>query len=488
MPIDRQRPVPLYFQLKTLLLEEMTSGRYAPGDRLPTEQELCQRFAVSRTPVTRALSELAEEGVVLRHRGRGTFVNPLWAPRRHHRHGVRIVVHEEGPWEGIVRDAAPAGLSASVTAVPRADLHRVLTTAVAEGRAPDLALLDSVWVAEFAALGFLHALDELDRDWVREEHEGDFLPQLVEATRHEGRTYAVSAVADVAGLWHRRDALGARGLAAPSTWEELRAAARAVATDGVPYPMVMPAGSRGDETTAYCLLAFLASNGATVLGHDSVTLDSRATVQALQFLRRLVDEQLMPPEAVGFEWGLPMRLLAQGQAAFSVGGSYEAAALAEMMGLSLQELWKRVGFTAVPAGPLGAQGSLAGTMVYGVFRQAAHPTQAMRLLRHIVAPEALARVAQETGRLPPRRSAIALAGVRSPFVARTARILEHAITRPSTPLYPRVSAQLQAMVETVLTGRLEPARAVQRTAEMIGAITGLPVVREPDIARSFPVG
>ena len=46
------------------------------------------------------------------------------------------------------------------------------------------------------------------------------------------------------------------------------------------------------------------------------------------------------------------------------------------------------------------------------------------------------------------------------------------------PSYPRVSAQLQAMLEAVLTGRLSPQAAAQRTAEMIGAITGLPVLEE----------
>jgi hypothetical protein len=44
------------------------------------------------------------------------------------------------------------------------------------------------------------------------------------------------------------------------------------------------------------------------------------------------------------------------------------------------------------------------------------------------------------------------------------------------PSYPRVSAQLQTMLEAVLTGRLTPPAAAQRAADMIGAITGLPVV------------
>jgi multiple sugar transport system substrate-binding protein len=57
----------------------------------------------------------------------------------------------------------------------------------------------------------------------------------------------------------------------------------------------------------------------------------------------------------------------------------------------------------------------------------------------------------------------------------TAKMLERAVTRPATPSYPRVSAQLQTMLEAVLTARLTPATAARRTAEMVGAITGLPV-------------
>ena len=57
----------------------------------------------------------------------------------------------------------------------------------------------------------------------------------------------------------------------------------------------------------------------------------------------------------------------------------------------------------------------------------------------------------------------------------TKKLLEHAVNRPPTPLYPRVSAQLQAMLEAVLSGRLKPAAAANRAADLIAAITGLHV-------------
>lgn len=475
--IDPTQPIPIYFQLKTLLLEEILGGRYSPGDRLPTEHELCASYGISRTPVNRALSELAQEGVILRHRRRGTFVNPHWAQRQPGGRELRVVV-PEGPWEHLVQEAAPTGARVSVATVTLPDLHQALTHAVAEGRGPDLAVLDSVWVAEFASAGFLWPFEELDAEWVREEYERDFLAAFAGANGYGGRVLAVQAEADVAGLWYRRAALDSAGVEPPATWDELLAAGRSLASaeGGIAHPLVMPGGSRGGETTAYCLLSLLASNDVSVLEPEGVTLHCKATVEALRFLRRLVEEGVVSAEVVAYEWDRPIRLLAQGDAAMSFGGSYDGPALAHSAGLSLEGLWDEFGFAATPAGPRGNPATLAGGMVYGIFRQAAHPRLAMRLLERLVSAERLARMARATAQIPPRRSAIALVADDSPFVAATATMLERAVVRPATPVYARVSAQLQAMLEAVLTRRLEPSAASKRAAEMIAAITGLPLL------------
>ena len=482
--IDPAQPIPLYFQLKTLLLEEILRGQYGPDERLPTEHELCERYGISRTPVTRALSELAEEGVILRRRRRGTFVNPHWLRRPPEQPEVRVIV-PEGPWERMLFESAPDDISLNIVTVARPALHRVLTHSVAEGRAPDLAVLDSVWTHEFAAAGFLYALEDLDEAWVRGEYEADFLPPLVAASRYEERTFAVSGFADAAGLWYRRRELESAGIRPPGTWSHLRSAARALMQTGIPHPLVMPGGSKGGETTAYCLTAFLASNGAQVLGPAGVTLHSRATAQALRFLHGLVETGILSAEVVRYEWNRPIRLLAEAQAAISFGGSYEALALAESLGVPLQSLGEQVGFIPVPAGPRGAAASVLGSMVFGIFRQAGNPIGAMRLLESAVAPASLADVARSTGRIPARRSAVALAAPEVPFLAQTAGFLDRAVTRPSTPSYARVSSQLQVMLEAVLTGRLGPAAACRRTSELIAGITGLPVVGTHDAARSL---
>lgn len=72
--IDRSSPVPLYEQIKADIRRGIIINRMQAGTMLPTENDLCSRFGVSRITVVRALNDLAAEGVVERVQGKGTLV------------------------------------------------------------------------------------------------------------------------------------------------------------------------------------------------------------------------------------------------------------------------------------------------------------------------------------------------------------------------------------------------------------------------------
>lgn len=74
--------IPLYYQLENVLREKIASGAVAPGERLPTESELIKQYGVSRITVRQALGTLAEEGLIERQQGRGTFVSQRRTRRR----------------------------------------------------------------------------------------------------------------------------------------------------------------------------------------------------------------------------------------------------------------------------------------------------------------------------------------------------------------------------------------------------------------------
>lgn len=73
LTIDRQSPVPLYKQIKEILIKELQVAAVETGRPFSTEHELVERFHVSRAPIRQALKELTNEGYIYRERAKGTF-------------------------------------------------------------------------------------------------------------------------------------------------------------------------------------------------------------------------------------------------------------------------------------------------------------------------------------------------------------------------------------------------------------------------------
>ncbi|MDO4261278.1 MAG: GntR family transcriptional regulator [Eubacteriales bacterium] len=72
--LDRNTPIPLYFQLKNIILEDIKNQEFSVGDLIPTENELVEFYNISRSTVRQAISELVQEGWLTRKASKGTFV------------------------------------------------------------------------------------------------------------------------------------------------------------------------------------------------------------------------------------------------------------------------------------------------------------------------------------------------------------------------------------------------------------------------------
>ena len=72
--LDKSTPVPLYFQFKSLLLEEIKKNEYPVDSLIPTEKEISEMFQISRTTVRQAITELVQAGWLYRIKSKGTFV------------------------------------------------------------------------------------------------------------------------------------------------------------------------------------------------------------------------------------------------------------------------------------------------------------------------------------------------------------------------------------------------------------------------------
>lgn len=72
--INTNTPIPLYFQLQEILRERIENNQWKPGELLPSEEDLCVEYNISRVTVRNALSRLAMEGLIERTAGRGTII------------------------------------------------------------------------------------------------------------------------------------------------------------------------------------------------------------------------------------------------------------------------------------------------------------------------------------------------------------------------------------------------------------------------------
>jgi GntR family transcriptional regulator len=75
--IDARSGVPLYMQVEKHIQDRIVSREWRPSTPLPNEQQLCDEYGVSRITVRHALARLTDKGLLLRERGRGTFVRDI---------------------------------------------------------------------------------------------------------------------------------------------------------------------------------------------------------------------------------------------------------------------------------------------------------------------------------------------------------------------------------------------------------------------------
>jgi len=76
--IDRDSPIPVYFQIALDLQQRISNREWQANNQLPSEPELASQYQVSRMTVRQAIAELVKDGILVRRRGNGTFVNRVY--------------------------------------------------------------------------------------------------------------------------------------------------------------------------------------------------------------------------------------------------------------------------------------------------------------------------------------------------------------------------------------------------------------------------
>jgi len=129
------RSVPLHHQIQGLLRARIEAGEWAAGERIPTEMALVDHFRVSRATLREALRALERDGLIARHRRRGSFVRPSAPDAAAGRTITNLVLGYETAIRVVSVAPAPAPVHVtSFLGVARGQLlHRFVRVEVVDG-------------------------------------------------------------------------------------------------------------------------------------------------------------------------------------------------------------------------------------------------------------------------------------------------------------------------------------------------------------------
>jgi multiple sugar transport system substrate-binding protein len=328
----------------------------------------------------------------------------------------------------------------------------------AQVRDPDVLQIDIVWTPEFAAAGWLYALERFRPELA------DFFPSAVQANRHAGKLYALPWFLDVGMLYYRTDLLpGPPQSQAELTRWALRSRSRTFAG------LVFQAARYEGLVTV--LLEYLTAYGAAVLDDEGrVVLDSPAARAALDAMRAALNEQAIVPRAVlGWQEEQTRFAFQNGRALFMRNWPY-AFPLMQDPG---SKVAGRFAVTAMPAAPGGRAAAALGGSQLAINAHSDQPEAAYALVEYLLEPAQMLERARVVGQFPARRSLYAEPALRAalPVPPETVlEIIEHAVARPATPVYAEFSDILQIHVHRCLSGQEGTEEALRSAARELSAL------------------
>jgi multiple sugar transport system substrate-binding protein len=332
---------------------------------------------------------------------------------------------------------------------------------------PDVFLMDVVWLAQFAASGWLLALDEAAA--------AESLSRVVELIdRHDGELVALPVNVDAGLLYYRKDLLERYGFAGPpATWAELAAQARTVQSGERPeHPGFWGYVWQGAEYEGLvCVFLEVAASAGRGLVEDGIfTLDRPANRKALAFLTGLIhDEPISPPNTYTQMKEEEVREAFQsGRALFERNWPY-AWAQHQAAGSPVAG---KTGIAPLPHFPGQEPAATLGGWHIGISRCTDRPEQARELLRYVTSFAVQKKMALRLGWNPGNRDVYHDPQVLAelPYLAQLRGIFDHAVARPVLPYYNQVSEVLQRHLNAALAGWVSPEEALRQAQAEIGTV------------------
>ncbi len=334
--------------------------------------------------------------------------------------------------------------------------QQFVTWLAAKDRSVDVYAIDLIWVAEFAAAGWIRPLDAL---WSVRARRA-FVPRLVQANSYQGHTYAVPRFTESGMLFYRKDLFRTP----PRTWRALEEDAMGLQRPGLAGFVFQ--GKQYEGLVCNFLELLWSNNGAVMDAEGRVTLDRPEAIEALATMAGWVrDRGIAAPGVTTYAEHDSLQEFTEGRALFHRNWSYAWAAA----NLPSSRVRGRVGVAPLPAFSGGRSTGALGGWNLAISSFSGQPEAAWKLIAFLTGASVQRRKAVHEGRLPTRLALYEDPEVleANPHFRSFRDAVIHARNRPVSAVYARISAAIQLHVSRALVGAEEPAVAMRRAADAI---------------------
>jgi multiple sugar transport system substrate-binding protein len=366
-------------------------------------------------------------------------------------------------FEDWARDHRDVQLRVSV--MPGLELHKAkLQLAAAANRLPDVASIDSFWLPLF-----IDDVQPLDANWPVEDR-ADLLPFTIQTLSDPaGHVYGLWHETDCRVLFYRKDLVPTP----PRTWEELLTIASRISRERRMSGYLYNAGRW--EATVFDNLAMFWAQGGELVDRDGRPIFGEgahriAMLRLLGFLHDTIERGASPPSVLGNnDYQQLTGAAIAGDVAMFLGGNWQLKDLET--GLSPAEFAKW-DIAPIPQADASTRSTGTGGWVWVVFaRDPMRQRAAVEFIRTVEAPAHAARISEATGHLPVRRSVYRDFPIFSEdrWYRRFGEMLVDGHARPTVPIYPAISQQLQLAIGAVVSGAKTPDAALDEAWTAVNA-------------------
>ncbi len=384
--------------------------------------------------------------------------------------------NQDAPWEYAKAELQKRHPEINFTFVEEGfgweDLRNKFLVTAGTASAPDVVMVDTIWLGEYVDNGLIRDIHEQALAWSEWD---DIVDSFKESSIWNGRIHGIWLNTDVRVLAYNKKLFREAGLdpeKPPTTWDDLKEMALAISDPPRVYGYAFPAMK--EEDTAHRFYAFLHSAGGKILSDDMTTalFNSDAGVEALQLMVDMVNQEAASLNLGGTYSDIDRGLFLD-RYAMSIMTKPIGLARDIIADLTDEQYMEDFGVAPIPRHPDGEFATQSGGYLLAIPSKSAHPELAWELITLATGAKAQFDYTVARGYVPTRYS---LMDRTEDYIEEDPNFdvilgqLPYAYFRPSIPEYTEVSNAIQDAIQLALLGRMTPKAALDQAAERVNGI------------------